>query len=114
MGMYDELYFDADFDQLPDHLSRDGWQTKDLDRALSHFRVLQDGRILRKGSKAKNNPDTFYFLDRLNGYFFLYGDKHTFTLSVDQGVVIKLILGDCTETMGNDMNWQPFTPNYQE
>ncbi|GAA6154490.1 hypothetical protein NBRC116587_39130 [Pseudoteredinibacter isoporae] len=45
MGMYDEFQFDPTFDQLPDNLPKDGWQTKDLERTLSLFRVFPGGRV---------------------------------------------------------------------
>ncbi|HEB28877.1 MAG TPA: hypothetical protein ENI05_14155 [Porticoccus sp.] len=110
--MYDEFQFDANYDQLPDNLPRDGWQTKDWDCALSIFRVLKDGRVLRAGSKLTNDADAFYFSDRLTGYYCLYTDKNEITLVINNGFVAELLTGECITDMEVDLNWQPFFPEH--
>jgi len=48
LGLFDEITFEAGIEQLPEDLTRTGWQTKDLDPDMCHLMVQPDGLFVRR------------------------------------------------------------------
>lgn len=106
--MYDDLDISRNTTAVPEKFRRRGFQTKDLDCDLSHYRVDDTGLLL-KIIKPIGQPEKLFHSKNLNQDIEIYSYNESIILKVRNGEVT----GFDTEAFESDF-WDGQEPIWEE